>query len=198
MNTRLKNLSLSELRQCRDTAEALASAGKCCPRQCGRARRDAQTPCGACGANIRVAAFHPHKGEEPPVSGTRGAGNVFFSGCTLSCVFCQNFPFSHFHNGNEYTVEAFAAKLIELQDKGVHNLNFTTFDHYMAETLHALELVKDEITVPIANNCSGYYMPETLSVMMSFCDIFLYDVKYADEHLAARYSAGRGVCGTKP
>lgn len=190
MNTRLQNLSMQDLDALVRRAEALSASGSCCPRQCGGNRSVFPAPCGASGGKIRVAAFHPHKGEEPPVSGTHGAGNVFFSGCTLSCVFCQNFPFSHLHNGNEYTVDEFAAKLLELQDKGVHNINFTTFDHYIAETLRALRLVKDEIRVPVANNCSGYYMPETLSVMLEFCDIFLYDVKYADGSLAARYSAG--------
>ena len=190
MNTRLQNLSAAHFDALVKRASALASSGSCCPRQCGIDRSVSSPPCGAQHGVIRVAAFHPHKGEEPPVSGSCGAGNVFFSGCTLSCVFCQNFPFSHYNNGKDFSLEEFAQKLLDLQGKGVHNLNFTTFDHYISETLAALRLVKDEIRVPIANNCSGFFMPETLSIALEFCDIFLYDVKYSDTSLAARYSCG--------
>jgi putative pyruvate formate lyase activating enzyme len=190
MNTRLQNLSASQLADLADRAVRLASSGFCCPRQCGIDRSVTNPPCGAQSGSVRVASFHPHKGEEPPVSGTCGAGNVFFSGCTLACVFCQNFPFSHYNNGKDFSIEEFAAKLMELQDKGVHNLNFTTFDHYISEVLRALQLVKDDVRVPISNNCSGYFMPETLSIALEFCDIFLYDVKYSDASLAARYSLG--------
>ncbi|HNX60160.1 MAG TPA: radical SAM protein, partial [Spirochaetota bacterium] len=137
---------------------------------------------------IKVASFHPHKGEEPPVSGTNGAGNVFFSGCTLSCVFCQNFPFSHLHNGTEYSLENFREKILSLIGKGVHNLNLTTFDHYVNPVLRALLPIRKEITVPIANNCAGYFAEETLRAALVFCDIFLYDVKYADNVIAERYS----------
>ena len=166
MNTRLQNLSAAHFDALVKRASALASSGSCCPRQCGIDRSVSSPPCGAQHGVIRVAAFHPHKGEEPPVSGSCGAGNVFFSGCTLSCVFCQNFPFSHYNNGKDFSLEEFAQKLLDLQGKGVHNLNFTTFDHYISETLAALRLVKDEIRVPIANNCSGFFMPETLSIAL--------------------------------
>ncbi|MGL4370689.1 MAG: radical SAM protein, partial [Spirochaetota bacterium] len=130
-----------------------------------------------------------------PVSGTHGAGNVFFSGCTLSCVFCQNFPFSHLHNGRIFSVEQCAEKLLELQSKGVHNFNFTTFDQYMTETLASLRLIKDDVRIPVSNNCSGYYMPELLDIALELCDIFLYDMKYSDEALARRYSAGKDYVG---
>jgi putative pyruvate formate lyase activating enzyme len=190
MQTLLQSVKHDEIALLVRRAESLQAEGSCCPRRCGMNRRDTKTPCGAEGGLVRVAAFHAHKGEEPPVSGTHGAGNVFFSGCTLSCVFCQNFPFSHLHNGRDYTTEQFAERILELQARGVHNLNFTTFDHYIAEVLRALLIVKDEICIPVSNNCSGFFMPETLSLALSFCDIFLYDMKYADPLLAARYSEG--------
>jgi putative pyruvate formate lyase activating enzyme len=190
MKTLLQNLSYNNLDSLITRAASIAAAGECCPRRCSINRAETLPPCGAQQKRVRAAAFHPHRGEEPPVSGTNGAGNVFFSGCTLACVFCQNYPFSHYNNGNDYSIEQFAGKLLELQAKGVHNLNFTTFDHYLSEVLCALRLVKDEIRIPIANNCSGFFLPDTLDIALSFCDIFLYDVKYADGALASRYSAG--------
>ena len=163
-------------------------SGRCCPRQCGIDRHLSKVPCGGLSDLIKVASFHPHKGEEPPVSGANGAGNVFFSGCTLSCVFCQNFPFSHYHNGTEYSLEDFREKILALIGKGVHNLNLTTFDHYVNPVLRALLPIRREINVPIANNCAGYFAEETLRAALSFCDIFLYDVKYTDNVIAERYS----------
>ena len=189
--TKLQALSSCELDALIERAGSLSSQGICCPRQCRIDRAVHTPPCGASRGEIRIASFHPHKGEEPPVSGTNGAGNVFFSGCTLACVFCQNYPFSHLHNGRIFTVEQFAEKLIALQQRGVHNINFTTFDHYMAETLKALRLIKDEIRIPISNNCSGFYQPALLDIALEFCDIFLYDMKYADDQLALRYSGAR-------
>lgn len=170
---------------------ALMKSGECCPRRCGSDRHATKVPCGGLSDTIKVASFHPHKGEEPPVSGTKGAGNVFFSGCTLSCVFCQNFPFSHLHNGTEYTLEEFREKIVTLMGKGVHNLNLTTFDHCVNTVLRALLPIRGQITVPIANNCAGYFTEKTLRAALSFCDIFLYDVKYSDNGIAERYSRMR-------
>jgi putative pyruvate formate lyase activating enzyme len=172
-------------------AQKAEASGRCCPRQCGIDRRKNTPPCGAHSGEIVAASFHPHMGEEPPVSGTRGAGNIFLSGCALSCVFCQNFPFSHFHNGSVYSVESFCEKIRSLIAKGVHNLNLTTFDHYTSFVLTALSAMKNELTIPISNNCSGYFTPQTLELMISFCDIFLYDLKYSDQTLADKYSGGK-------
>jgi putative pyruvate formate lyase activating enzyme len=190
MKTLLASISDDELDSLVDRAGSLAAKGECCPRSCKSDRRHIP-PCGAHPDGIQVVAFHPHMGEEPPVSGTRGAGNVFFSGCTLSCVFCQNFPFSHLHNGTIYPTEAFCEKIGGLLARGVHNLNFTTFDHYLFPLLKALRMMKNEINVPISNNCSGYFRADTLDIVMSFCDIFLYDVKYDSEALAGKYSSGK-------
>ena len=188
MDSLISLLSDSECEDLLSRTHVLMSEGSCCPRMCGIDRRKAKVPCGGLGETIKVAAFHPHKGEEPPVSGVNGAGNVFFSGCTLSCVFCQNYPFSHLHNGMEYSLEEFREKIFSLIGKGVHNLNLTTFDHCIYPVLSALLPVRKEITVPIANNCAGFFAPETLRAVLSFCDIFLYDVKYADDRTAEKYS----------
>jgi putative pyruvate formate lyase activating enzyme len=189
MKSLLSSLTDREYHALVDRARVLAERGLCCPRSCGVDRRTGRPPCGGNHDRIQVASFHPHKGEEPPVSGIRGAGNVFFSGCTLACVFCQNYPFSHLHHGTIYSYGEFAEKILALLGKGVHNLNLTTFDQYIHQVLAALEPIRKEIHVPVANNCSGYFAPETLEIAISFCDIFLYDLKYADDTLARRYSS---------
>ncbi|HEY1406254.1 MAG TPA: radical SAM protein, partial [Spirochaetota bacterium] len=176
-------------------AEALVAKGECCPFRCGIDRRQNKVPCGGRYGEIQVASFHPHRGEEPPVSGTMGAGNIFFSGCTLSCVFCQNYPFSHLHNGEIFSYEQFREKIFSLIAKGVHNLNLTTFDHNIYPVLAALLPVRKKIRIPIANNCAGFFTKETLEIALSFCDIFLYDVKYADETIAQRYSRRKEYVG---
>jgi putative pyruvate formate lyase activating enzyme len=194
MQPLIRTLDEKELSGLIAQARANEEAGRCCPRSCGinRYSLEGSVPCGADPEKILVASFHPHRGEEPPVSGENGAGNIFVSGCTLACVFCQNYPFSHLRNGRAYTRDEFCDKVRELLAKRVHNLNLTTFDHYTSFVLGALGSMRDEIDVPISNNCSGYFSAETLDVMLRFCDIFLYDVKYAAQDLADRYSGGRG------
>ena len=134
----INQLSAERLDDLISQSHDLTISGKCCPRQCGIDRRNTVPPCGGQYDKIRVASFHPHHGEEPPVSGEHGAGNIFFSGCTMGCVFCQNFPFSSLYNGRDYSLDEFSEKIRELIDKGVHNLNLTTFDHYLYPVLVAL------------------------------------------------------------
>jgi putative pyruvate formate lyase activating enzyme len=198
MTPLIRTLSENEIADLIRRARENEENGRCCPRNCGlnRYALESAMPCGADPEKIIVASFHPHKGEEPPVSGENGAGNIFVSGCTLACVFCQNYPFSHLHNGRAYNHEEFCDKIRSLMKKGVHNLNITTFDHYTSFVLGALSSMRDEINIPISNNCSGYFSPETLEIMISFCDIFLYDLKYASQPPADKYSGGKGYAAS--
>lgn len=122
------------------------------------------------------------------MSGWNGAGNIFFSGCNMRCVFCQNWPISHGNNGRLYAAAEFAGEVRRLLKKGVHNLNLTTADHYLYPVFKTLADMRGEITVPVSYNCSGYFAEEALAVVLRLCDIFLYDVKYLDPALAACYS----------
>ena len=159
----------------------------CCPRQCGVDRASGQL--GFCGVPEKpvVARAAPHFGEEPCISGERGSGAVFFAGCTLRCVFCQNYELSRGKKGKEITVSRLRDIFLELRDLGVHNINLVTADHYVHAVQSALS--KLDLGIPVVWNCSGYENLETLKALEGLVQIYLPDLKYLDPALARRYSA---------
>lgn len=160
-----------------------------CPRQCGVNRKAGKL--GACGvgAEPRVAAMSIHPWEEPPLSGRRGSGTVFFSGCTLQCLFCQNFPISQLGVGRLLTVEELAEGMLRLQRKGAHNINLVTATHQMAAFLKALELaVPLGLRLPIVYNTSGYERVQILRLFQDVVDVYLPDIKYDSPLIAERLS----------
>ncbi len=158
-----------------------------CPRRCGADRAVGQTGfCGAPEAPV-VARAAPHFGEEPCISGTRGSGAVFFAGCNLRCVFCQNYALSRNQLGREITVQRLRDIFLELRDQGVHNINLVTPSHDARAIAQALDGL--ELGVPVVWNSSGYESVETLRMLEGLVQIYLPDLKYADAALAARYSA---------
>lgn len=161
-----------------------------CPRHCG-AERSEYLPAGVCASPAlpRIARAAPHYGEEPCISGERGSGTVFFSGCNLRCVFCQNYEISRGAAGKTVTVERLRDILLELQDMGVHNINLVTPTHYVDAVVPALELAK--LSIPVAWNSSGYDSVEQLKRLEGLVQIYMPDFKYMDEALAARYSSAR-------
>lgn len=157
-----------------------------CPRQCATDRR-AGVP-GVCGetAELRIASYGPHLGEEPCLSGTRGSGTLFFSGCACHCFFCQNWQISNAHSqGQPTSEEQFHQMALHLIATGVHNLNFVTPDHFWPhiEVLCA-RLRADGVTLPFLFNCSGYQLPAMISRYAAQMDIFLPDFKCADPLVA--------------
>lgn len=166
-----------------------------CPRKCG-AVRTAHSGNGFCkmGELPVVARVAPHYGEEPCISGTRGSGTVFFSGCTMRCVYCQNYEISNENGGRTITPERLAECYKELEDKGVHNINLVTADHFTHAVVKSLEIYKPRI--PIVYNCSGYTSPKTLSMLDGLVDIYLPDFKYADDFLAVKYSSAPNYVNT--
>lgn len=158
-----------------------------CPRQCGIDRTSGKL--GFCGVpeNPIVARAAPHFGEEPCISGEHGSGAVFFSGCTLRCVFCQNFELSRGRQGKEITVDRLRDIFLELQDQGVHNINLVTADHYASAVRKALDGLN--LRIPVVWNCSGYESVETLRTLEGLVQIYLPDLKYLDRTLSKRYSA---------
>ncbi|MBR2782714.1 MAG: 4Fe-4S cluster-binding domain-containing protein [Firmicutes bacterium] len=160
-----------------------------CPRRCG-ARRD-QGERGFCGAGplVRVGLVSLHQWEEPPLSGSRGSGTVFFSGCSLGCVYCQNRAVSRGRAGKDVSVERLAEIFCEQQDRGAHNLNLVTADHYIPQVLAALDMAKTQgFALPVVWNCSGYQSTSSLELLAGAVDIWLADFKYWDPLRAARYS----------
>lgn len=158
-----------------------------CPRRCGADRSQACGRCGA-GAQAKVARAAKHLWEEPCISGTRGSGTVFFSGCELGCVFCQNRAISRGNFGMEVTEARLAEIFLELQGQQVHNINLVTPLQYTPQILAALDLAKPELSLPVVVNCGGYARKETLERWQDYADIWLPDLKYHSAELSARYS----------
>jgi putative pyruvate formate lyase activating enzyme len=138
---------------------------------------------------LRVARIAPHMWEEPPISGTRGSGTVFFSGCSLRCIFCQNRTISREGLGKTYTAEALTDAILALRDQGVHNINFVTPTHYTSLLVPVLERIKPTLGIPVVWNCGGYESVETLRMLDGLVDIYLPDFKYRSSELARDYSA---------
>ena len=157
-----------------------------CPRQCGVDRTERVGYCGS-GSLPKVARAAKHHWEEPCISGTEGSGTVFFSGCTLGCVFCQNREISRGGTGREVTIEHLADIFKRLEGQGVHNLNLVTPTHFTPQILQALELSKP--TVPVVMNCGGYERVETLRQWEGKVQVYLPDLKYFSPELSAKYSA---------
>ncbi|MGN0502549.1 MAG: radical SAM protein [Ruminococcus sp.] len=166
-----------------------------CPRKCNACRTEHQGN-GFCGAGTLpvVARVAPHFGEEPCISGTKGSGTVFFSGCTLKCVFCQNYEISDGHKGRAVTPGELADCYKRLESSGVHNINLVTADHYVTAVAESLDIYKP--SVPIVYNCSGYTSPKTLSILDGLVDIYLPDFKYSDDALAIKYSSAPNYVNT--
>lgn len=123
--------------------------------------------------------------EEPPISGTRGSGTIFFSGCNLKCVYCQNYDISR-GKGSQLTVAQLADLFKRIEDSGAHNVNLVTATHFSDMIVKAIELYKPSI--PIVYNCGGYESKETLARLDGIVDVYLPDFKYADDALAKKYS----------
>lgn len=161
-----------------------------CPRQCGvdRSKRT-----GYCGVSYRVklARAALHFWEEPCISGERGSGTVFFSGCALKCVFCQNYQLSAEHFGKEVSIQRLAEIFLELQQQSAHNINLVTGGHYVPQIVQALELVRKDLKIPVVYNSSGYETVETLRQLKGYVDIYLPDLKYYSPERSARYSNAR-------
>ena len=160
-----------------------------CPRQCKADRAAGQTGfCGA-GRTLKAARAALHFWEEPCISGTRGSGTVFFSGCTLKCCFCQNYPISAEGLGREITVERLAEIFLDLQAQGAHNINLVTPGQWRPWIIAALYLARAQgLHLPIVCNTGGYETVEAVRDNIGFVDAYLTDFKYADGELAARYS----------
>ena len=170
-----------------------------CPRECGADRENGQL--GVCGASnkIFIARAALHMWEEPCISGEEGSGAVFFTGCPLGCVYCQNYEISRENSkkcegttgkrGTEVSVRELASIFIRLQDEKANNINLVTPTHYSYQIIEAITIARvNGLTIPIVYNCSGYEKKETLEALAGYVDVYLTDFKYMDERLAASYS----------
>ena len=155
---------------------------KLCPRRCGVNRAEKRGYCGM-GLQPRVARAALHFWEEPCISGSRGSGAVFFSGCTLRCAYCQNYAISHEGEGREITPSRLADIFRSLYEQGAHNLNLVTGTQFVPAILDAFALYKPPI--PVVWNCGGYELPETLALLDGIVDVYLPDLKHVSSRLSA-------------
>jgi len=168
-------------------------ACRLCPRACGVDRLAARLGVCRSAAEPAVAAWNVHLGEEPPISGTRGSGTIFFSGCTGRCLFCQNYPISQLGVGQQITVHRLAGLMLELQARGCHNVNLVTPTHFVPAILRAtLVAARRGLSIPLVYNTSGYETVETLRLLEGVVDIYLPDAKYADDSVARNLSGFPG------
>lgn len=161
-----------------------------CPRKCGAKR---STESGYCGESVAVRAARAalHFWEEPCISGKNGSGAVFFCGCPLHCVYCQNNEISRGGAGKVISVERLAEIFLELQARGAHNINLVTPSHYLLPIRRAVDLARPALRVPVVYNCGGYERLEAIRALKGYVDIFLPDFKYCSAELSSRYSGAR-------
>ena len=170
-------------------ALSLLEACRLCPRTCGVNRLDGKTGVCRTGRRAIVSSAAPHFGEEKPLVGNRGSGAIFFSGCNLKCLFCQNYEISHLLAGDEVSAGRLAMLMLHLQKIGCHNLNLVTPTHVMPQVLEALELaVKGGFCLPIVYNTGGYDALEAIRLLDGIVDIYMPDIKYLSPEAAKEYS----------
>ena len=162
-----------------------------CPRKCNINRSKDVGVCGV-GELPKLAKVSIHKWEEPIISGKNGSGTIFFSGCNLKCVYCQNYKISHEHFGKYVTFDRLAEIFKELEEKGASNINLVSPSHYTHAIKQALDIYRPNI--PIVYNSSGYDSLESLEELKDYIDIYLVDFKYFDENLAKRLSKADARC----
>ena len=159
-----------------------------CPRRCGADRTKIT---GFCGQSDKLYAARAslHMWEEPCISGESGSGTVFFTGCNLGCVYCQNREIADGHIGFEITAERLAEIFLEQQSRGANNINLVTPTHYVPHIIRALDTVRGRaLKIPVLYNCGGYESVKTLKMLEGYVDIYLPDFKYMDSEIAKRYS----------
>ena len=185
-------IPLQEIERRADSLRARWGACDLCPRRCGVDRTAAPGAAGGAGVcrtgtRARVSAAYPHHGEEPELSGTRGSGTVFFAGCNLGCVFCQNPELSHRNQGDEVDDEGLADLVLALQQAGCHNLNLVTPSHVAAQILGALALAtRRGFSLPVVWNTSSYDRVDTLAAFDGIVDLYLPDLKFVSRDPSAR------------
>ena len=158
-----------------------------CPRACGIDRREAVGYCGV-PEEIRVARAALHMWEEPQISGTRGSGTIFFCGCNLRCVYCQNRDVSRAVLGQCLSAQELIDVMLRLKEAGAHNINLVTPTQYAEAIAKVLEQVKPQLEIPVVYNCGGYESVDTLRRLEGLVDVYLPDFKYYDSALSLAYS----------
>jgi putative pyruvate formate lyase activating enzyme len=180
-----------ELKRRADELWAVMEDCKLCPRECGANRLKGEKGFCQSTANLIIASYNPHYGEERPLVGSGGSGTVFFSNCNLRCMFCLNWGINHEGRGTARSIESLAGMMIKLQKRGCHNINFVTPTHYSPHILKAVDTAADMgLRLPLVYNTSGWEKLDILKKLDGVVDIYLPDFKYGSSKMAAKYSSG--------
>lgn len=183
-------LTPDELKNKLERALELARSCRLCPRACGVDRIAGRVGFCRSAMPAKVYSYRQYPGEEPPVSGTKGSGVIFFSNCTMKCVYCQNYRFSQKGEGYRTDPAALCKIIVSLKKRGCHNINLVTPTQYLPAILEAFLLAKDTAhDIPIIYNTSGYESKEVLGLLSGLVDIFLTDMRYGDNRLSRLYSS---------
>lgn len=185
----LKLSSSGELARRAGRAYAAMSTCNLCPRNCGVNRLRNEMGFCRTGKIAKVASHNIHLGEEPPITGTRGSGTIFFSHCNLRCIFCQNYPLSQLGVGEPVSPARLARMMLNLQARGAHNINLITPSHVVPQFLAGLAIAaRQGLAIPIVYNSSGYEGMAALALLDGVVDIYMPDLKYVHDEPAERYS----------
>lgn len=161
-----------------------------CPRKCRVNRLLGEKGFCGTGSELLISSYGPHFGEEPEITGTRGSGTIFFAGCNLLCLYCQNCDISHIHAGTFMSANELADSMIRLQYHGCHNINLVTPSHVAPQIVQSLKKAFNKgLAIPIIWNCSGYENVETLKHLEGIIDIYMPDIKYSDPVMATKFSS---------
>jgi len=160
-----------------------------CPRECGVNRLEGEVGFCNAGGRAKVASHCLHRGEEPPISGSRGSGTIFFSNCSMRCVYCQNYPISQMGYGNEIDVSDLTEMMLDLQKRGAHNINLVTATHFLPRAIEAIVRARAVgLKIPIISNTSGYERAETVRMLEGLVQIYMVDMRYSPGESSTRYS----------
>lgn len=185
-------MSGNKISRTRESARALKDALRnceICPRKCKIDRTKGKLGYCRSGANAAIYSYSSHHGEEPPLSGSKGSGTIFFSHCNMRCVYCQNYYFSQLEAGFEVSTDKLAKIMLSLQKAGCHNINLVSPTHFVPQIVAALEVaIRDGLSIPIVYNSSGYELTETIKMLNGVIDIYMPDMRYSDDAMAKKYS----------
>ena len=180
-----------------EKAQALLSFCRLCGNLCGVNRLKNQK--GKCnsGKDLIIASHNVHFGEEPPISGNKGSGTIFFTNCSLRCIYCQNYPISQMGNGKVISIQELAEIMMKLQIQGCHNVNFVTPTHFIPQIIEAISYAWElGLSLPLVYNTSGYETVEALKLLRGIIDIYLVDMRYSDDQIASSYSSAKNYVKT--
>ena len=185
----LKSFQNGNLDKVIEKAYKLLESCVICPRKCKvNSLNNKQGFCKT-GLRPKVYSYMAHQGEEPAISGSAGSGTVFFANCNMGCVYCQNYEFSQLGQGREVEPEDLAKFMLDLESRGCHNINLVTPTHILPQILKSLRIaISSGLSIPLVYNTSAYELPEIIQLLDGIVDIYLPDMRYADEKAAVKFS----------